>query len=146
MQSRKTVLNLPVLNRAVTVHELTVSDIRAISLSGAKSEEDYAFYLYFYSTDLTAPLLARLSTPEHEAELAALVEIILDLNKAFFEPPENGQSPIAPDPEGAARALEKSVARLIRCGHANAWDYPWRVFLSAAEEAEEKDREAGNGT
>lgn len=24
---------------------------------------------------------------------------------------------------------------MIRLGHANAWDYPWRVFVAAVEEA-----------
>ena len=35
-----------------------------------------------------------------------------------------------------------SVATLIRCGHANAWDYPLGVFLAAADEL----KEAGSGT
>jgi len=33
--------------------------------------------------------------------------------------------------------LEKSVAGIIRLGHANAWNYPWGVFVSAIEEAGE---------
>ena len=34
-----------------------------------------------------------------------------------------------------------SVATLVRCGHANAWDYPLGVFIAAADEL----KEAGNG-
>ena len=31
--------------------------------------------------------------------------------------------------------LERSVAGLVRQGHAEAWRYPWGVFASAVEEA-----------
>ena len=34
-----------------------------------------------------------------------------------------------------------SVSTLIRCGHANAWDYPLGVFIAATDEL----KEAGNG-
>ncbi len=36
--------------------------------------------------------------------------------------------------------LERSVACLVRQGHALAWDYPWGVFASAMEEASEAVR------
>src|SRR5574343_560692 len=35
-----------------------------------------------------------------------------------------------------ARSLERSVATLVRAGHASAWTYPWAVFVSSCDEYE----------
>jgi hypothetical protein len=121
------------LDRPVQVRELTVADIRAFLLTGESGVSARDLCLL---TDLLPELVARLS----EAEARRLIEACLDINAAFFSGDSRGElhSPASPDAreQDAPATLEKAVARMVRIGHVNAWDYPWAVFKAAVEEVE----------
>ena len=55
------------------------------------------------------------------------------LNPTKAKPSLNEQSSVL---SPLSSELEKAVARMVRCGHANAWDYPWAAFKAAVDEAE----------
>lgn len=138
MRANFTLIEIPSIARAVTVREMSVAEIRVLMLIEGVSLGSLLLF-----TDL--------SVAEHfkiqPDEAARLIAASLQINAAFFsedrgQKTEDGQQPAAEPPQdGCPQSsvighLEKAVARIVRVGHTNAWDYPWAVFKAAVEEAE----------
>jgi hypothetical protein len=166
MRVNFTVLDVLPLSRYVTVREMTVAEIRIFIQSedrGRKAEDSQQpaaeppqddspqssviGHLYLRDlllfTDLTPADIDRLN----DEEIQRLIAEGLAINAAFFsedggQKTEDGQQPAAEPPQddspqsSVVGHLEQAVARMVRVGHVNAWDYPWRVFKAAVAEAE----------
>jgi hypothetical protein len=128
MQTAFTLLDAPSIGRVVLVREMTVAEIRA--LMRLESESNLGVILLL--TDITPRELATLDAPDMDR----LLEQGFEINRAFFgEEWKESQAPeAANDAPNNLADLERAVARIIRCGHPNAWDYPWAVFDAAVEE------------
>ncbi len=129
-------LPLDSVSRTVTVREMTAAEIRCLVLRGGRElvGEDRRFDLVLF-TDLTADEVAALT----DDEVGLLLSRAESVNAQFFGADgaysgESGNPPPA-DPAGYVRGLEFAISRLIRCGHAMAWDYPWGLVVAAIDEA-----------
>jgi hypothetical protein len=133
-------LLIPSLSRHVTVQEATVSEVRAFMMAGGES----ATYNLSLLTDLThAEIEAMTAGEAHDVMVS-----IWDMNHEFFGDMTGRDAAFGDNLNGesdsdaerreseALASLEQAVARMVRVGHVNAWDYPWRVFKAAVAEAE----------
>ncbi|MDR1889670.1 MAG: hypothetical protein LBQ81_09885 [Zoogloeaceae bacterium] len=130
-------LDAPSLGRVVTLREITVADVRALT---CLAPDDWRSALLILS-DVAAPELAALTSEDVERLLKKAVEV----NAAFYGPEDRGQK--TEDSQLLAQSaanqlsseLDRAVSRVIRCDHPNAWDYPWGVFKAAVEELARED-------
>ncbi|GHT96762.1 hypothetical protein AGMMS49545_22680 [Betaproteobacteria bacterium] len=128
MQTNFTLLEVLPLKRHVTVREMTVAEIDLLSdeectrltAEGLKMNEA------FFSGNR-----GQVSGGRGTARRART-----DLGGKASE--DTATCNLSPDP------LNRAVARMVRCGHTNAWDYPWAVFVAAVEDAEGAGRDRGS--